>query len=113
MEADLLAEAGQIVDLAVGQEDRAADAAGRDIRNGGGKRGEEPGGGRFRGAVVLDLDDTRLDARKAREALLEPGQGAVRPRAAAHRPLALRAVDDQRPARREVFPTFPGPPTGL
>src|SRR5690606_9205786 len=66
------------------------------------------GGGRFRGAVVLDLDDARLDARKAREAFLEPGQGAVRLRAAVTGFLALRAVDDDRYDGRELFAIFPG-----
>jgi hypothetical protein len=85
-----------VVHLAVGDEDRAADARARHIGNRRVQGVEQAGGGRVGRAVVAGFHDARLNARVACEPLLEPFQRGIGLGGALLVVLALAAVDDDR-----------------
>ncbi len=93
---DIRRSVGNVVDLTVAEEDRATDAGGRDIRDGGRECREEVRRGRIAVLIVANLDDTRLDAGEAGKALPEICQRLIGLRGALLHVLALRPVDDHR-----------------
>ncbi|MEY9780454.1 hypothetical protein ABIA23_001856 [Sinorhizobium fredii] len=94
LKTELLVDVRHVVDLAVGDEDGAADAGRWHIGYGRRESAEELGRGRLGLLAILCLDDACLDLREAGEPLREVGKRLVGLFAPAGIVLALAAVDD-------------------
>lgn len=106
VETELLVHAGDIVDLTVGQEDRATDPGRWHVRDRRGEGREKPRRWRIRFRWIARLDDARLYARKLGQAVLEHRQGIVGHLGALRRVLAQAAVDDDGNDGRELIAVF-------
>ncbi|MNV61161.1 hypothetical protein D3C71_1536580 [compost metagenome] len=106
VEAKLLIGAGQIVNLAIGDEDCGTKPGRWHVGHGGAKRRVEAGRGRVAIRVVRDFDNAGLDIRVAGKAVTKFGQRLVGLLLAPIGLLALGAVYDDRHDGRELFAVF-------
>jgi hypothetical protein len=106
IEAERLVDAGDVVDLAVGEHDGAADAGGRHVGEGGLQRVEEARRGRVGILGLGGVDIARLDVGEAGKAVLQLRQRIVGHLDALGRLLALAAVDDNGHDGRELLAVF-------